>query len=155
MHRPLYMMKSRISLYALLVLFIFALSSIWLFYRLQKPESVPVLPATINHDCAPWDGSAFTVSVPIEEGSIKISIYQAPDINHPITFSFDEASGETGQAIFLPAVGSPEQLAGKVSFQRVEQGTTAEGEYNFQTESGRRFIGKFKAEWGNEVVFCG
>lgn len=122
--------------------------------------SVQVLPATVNWDCAPWDGSAFTVSIPVEESVINISIYQSPDIKHPITFSFNtfsfnEATEKIGHVLFLPATGSPEQLTGKAFFEHVEEGIAVEGEYNFRTQSGRQFIGKFKAQWGNEIVYCG
>jgi hypothetical protein len=143
-----------------MILITFALNGTCSFDQVQNSEPTPVLPATINHDCAPWDGSAFTVSIPVEEGNINISIYQSPEIKHPVTFSFTtfsfhEGTEKIGHSLFLPVTGSPEPLTGKVFFERVEEGTTVEGEYHFSTENGKQFLGKFKAEWESEIVYCG
>ena|SRR5215211_232082 len=148
-------MKTQTSLSLLIVLLILALSGMWFMFKAPDPAPLPVLPATIDHDCAPWDGSAFTVSIPVQEGKINISIYQSPDMKHPLIFSFNEGTEETGQALLLPPVGSPSQLTGKVSFEHVEDGIAVDGEYQLTTESGKEFLGKFKAEWGHETVFCG
>ncbi|RPI94188.1 MAG: hypothetical protein EHM40_07430 [Chloroflexi bacterium] len=148
-------MKSRISLYALIILILIALGSIWLFSLQEDPEPLPVLPATIDRDCAPWDGSAFTVSIPIEESAIDISIYQSPDIRSPVTFSFPDETMRIGNAFLLLPGTSPEPLTGKVSFQRVEQGFTVEGEFDLLTATGKQFKGRFKAEWENQPIYCG
>ena len=114
-----------------------------------------VFPATINRDCAPWDGAAFTVSIPVEESVLDISIFQSPAIGYPADFSLDEESMDTGDAFLLPSAGSPEQLTGKVHFEPVEEGMPVEGEYHFTTQSGEPLTGRFKAHWGNEIVYCG
>src|SRR5215216_6002234 len=148
-------MNSRTSFYVLIFLIIFALISIWFYSRQPDPEPLLVLPATIDHDCAPWDGSAFTVSIPFEEGNLNISIYQPPDIKHPLSFSLNEGTQEIGHAIFLPTVGSPEPVTGNVSFEHVEDSIAVDGKYQLRTESGKEFLGKFKAEWGEAIVYCG
>lgn len=115
-----------------------------------------VFPATINRDCAPWDGGAFIVSIPIIDGiTIHVSIWQSPDIKFPSRYSFPDESGQIGVAYILPDPDSLQQLSGVVSFGRVEQGIPVEGEFDLITESGKQFKGQFKAEWGNEVVYCG
>lgn len=112
--------------------------------------------ATINRDCAPWDGSAFTLSIPTEDGTIiHISIWQSPDIKLPVSFSFPDETGQIGAAYILPELHPLQQFSGEVSFKRVEEGIPVEGVFNLETESGKQFKGRFKAEWGNELVYCG
>lgn len=146
-------MKSRTWIFIALGLIIFVAG---LFtFSTRDQESVQNFPATINRDCAPWDGSAFTVSIPIAESVINISIYQLPGIRHPVTFSFPDEIMRDGIALLLLPVGSPERLTGKVSFQRVEQGEPVEGNFDLATEAGQQYKGKFKAEWGNVIAYCG
>src|ERR671919_392670 len=122
MRRLLYKMKYQTLRYAPLVLVILALGGIWLFYALQDPEPMPVLPATINQDCAPWDGSAFTVSIPSSERTIiNVSIWQSPDIKLPATFSFPDETGQIGFAYILTEPDHIQELVGEVSFSRVEE----------------------------------
>ena len=122
--------------------------------RDQQPAQV--FSATVNQDCAPWDGSAFTVSIPYDPvSSITISIWGSPDIKFPSTFWFPNETGQVGYAYILPELGPLTQLSGKVSFQRVEGGRPVEGEFDLRDESGKGFKGKFNAEWGNEIIACG
>jgi hypothetical protein len=121
--------------------------------RNQPPAQI--FPATINRDCAPWDGSAFTVSIPMQGKAITISIYQSPDIKLPTTFLFPDDTLSVGNALLLLPVGSPGPLTGKVSFQRVVPGIPVEGQFDLLTNAGEHFKGQFIAEWKNEIVFCG
>jgi len=133
---------------------IFAIT--WISFSRRDQEPAQVFPATINRDCAPWDGSAFTVSVPMKDRTIiYISIWQSPDIPVPVKFSFPDETGQIGYAYILPELDPLQQLSGKVSFLRVDGESPVEGEFNFTTDSGRRFNGKFKAEWGNVAAMCG
>lgn len=135
----------------LIVVFGIALFSFLLHHR----EPLPVFTVTINRDCAPWDGGAFTVSIPMDESVINISIYQSPAIRHPVTFSFPDESMQEGSAFLLLPTGLPQQLSGKVIFQSVEEGKPVEGEFSLTTESGEHFKGQFNAQWGNEIIYCG
>ena len=121
--------------------------------RSQAPEQI--FSATINRDCAPWDGSAFTVSIPMKNANISISVYQAPDIHAPTVFSFPDDTMSSGSAFLILPLDSPEPLKGKVSFQRVQQGNPVQGTFDLATEVDKKFKGKFIAEWGNEVIYCG
>lgn len=114
-----------------------------------------IFPATINHDCAPWDGPAFTVSIPTKDANISISVYQAPDSRLPTTFLFPDNTMSVGSAIFVLPIGPPEHLKGKVSFQGIKQGNPVEGVFDFTTEAGKTLRGKFTAEWVDDVVSCG
>ena len=148
-------MKPRTQLLFVLGLLIVVFGLTLYTFSAHNPEHLPVFPATLNRDCAPWDGSAFTVSIPVQESMLKISIYQSPDITRPVTFSFPDETMRDGMAFLLLPVGSPEQLTGKVFFQGVEPGIPVEGRFDFVTDTGQHFSGKFRAEWGNQIVYCG
>jgi len=87
--------------------------------------------------------------------SIAISIYRSPDIQRPVRFSFPDESLREGNALLLLPVGSPEPLTGEAWFQRVGEGMPVEGRFRFRSEAGMEFEGRFVAEWGNEIVYCG
>ncbi|HLO33745.1 MAG TPA: hypothetical protein VK249_31645 [Anaerolineales bacterium] len=147
-------MKSRILLYLAIGLFI--LGTAWFIFSKRGYGPGQVLPATINRDCAPWDGAAFTVKIPASAGAmISASIYQSPEIALPVTFSFPDETGRTGNALVLLPVGEPAELSGKVSFQGIEPGTPVDGRFDLLSETGQVFQGKFRADWGNEIVMCG
>jgi len=122
----------------------------------RNRQSAQIFPATINRDCAPWDGSAFLVSIPYDAGSvINISIWHAPDLKLPVTFSFPDDSMKDGNVSYLLRFSYSVELAGTVFFWRVEQERPVEGWFDLHTEAGQRLRGKFNAEWGNEAVYCG
>lgn len=148
-------MKFRVSLLLAIVPLILIFGVTWFTLSRGSPAPEHIFPATINRDCAPWDGSAFTVSIPVEDAGINISIYQSPDIKLPTNFSFPDDTMSLGNALLILPIGPPEQLTGKVTLQRVEQGSPVEGIFDLTTVMGEKFKGKFIAEWGNEVMFCG
>ena len=149
-------MKSRISLYVLFTVLLIALVAVWFFFRSDTKPPAQVFPATVDRDCAPWDGSAFTVSIPLRDGStISISIYRSPDIKLPSRYSFPDESMSEGNAYLRMSDGSLEQLMGDVEFQSVSDIVPVEGSFQLRSESGTEFEGKFLAEWGHEVIYCG
>jgi len=121
----------------------------------ESQMPTPTYSATVNRDCAPWDGSAFTVSIPVEGAVINISIYQSPEIHYPSTFFFPDETGKTGRSVYLGQSDLAEPLAGKVTFRRVESGNPVEGEFYMKTSHGKEFRGKFIAQWENKIVYCG
>ena len=154
--RQLYRMKSRTQFFIAAGLLIFLFGITWFTFSTRNQEPLQIFPATINHDCAPWDGAAFNVSIPFDDGTIiDISIWQSPDIKLPTTYSFPDETGQVGNALLRLQAGLPEQLTGRVSFPRVEQGVPVEGEFNLLTEAGQKFKGKFEAEWGDQIAMCG
>jgi hypothetical protein len=60
-----------------------------------------------------------------------------------------------GNALLLSPIGSAEQLTGTVWLQRVDPGIPVEGRFRFRSETGEELEGRFVAEWGDEVVYCG
>jgi hypothetical protein len=116
----------------------------------------PPLPATVSADCAPWDGAAFTVSVPVETGrSISISIYQAPDIRSRVTFSFPDPGNRVGYAFYKPEFGPDEALSGSVTLQAAQRGIPVEGELDLESPGGLRYRYAFVATWGSQQAYCG
>ena len=69
---------------------------------------------------------------------------------------FPTKTGQVGFAYIGP-IHEPlqQQQSGEVFFKRVEEDMPVEGEFDFRTENGKRFIGKFNAEWGNGTAMCG
>jgi len=153
-HRHSHMMKSRTLFFIAVGLLILGIALFTFSRRNQEPAQA--LSATVTRDCAPWDGSAFTVSIPMETGGvINVSIWQAPDIKLPVTFSFPDNTGQVGNASYQLASGEYEQLSGTVFFQRVAEGSQVEGKFGLVTETGQRFEGQFKAEWEDQFIICG
>lgn len=121
----------------------------------QDQEPLEVFPATIQRDCAPWDGAAFTVSIPLEQSAIRISVYRSPEIRLPVTFSFPDETLREGSAALHTLNAVPDPLTGTVRFERVEAGKPVEGRFSLRSESGESLMGRFVAEWRNEIILCG
>ena len=149
-------MKNRTLVYALIGLLAVVSGFLWFVFSSKGPESTKVFNATINRDCAPWDGAAFTVSIPYDAWSvIEISIWRSPSFKFPVTFSFPDQTGKVGSAIYQRQFGATEQLSGSVFFLNVGEGGPITGEFNLWSASGDQFQGKIKAIWGNKLVMCG
>ena len=149
-------MKYRTLIYFLISMAAIGSAVIW-FIRLPKdPEVIRVFTARINRACAPWDGAAFTVFISYDPFSeIEISLWRAPNIEYPTTFSFPDLTGKVGDAIYQPQVGELQQLSGKVFFQRVEESSPVSGEFDLRSVNGNRYRGRFNAIWENHIVLCG
>jgi hypothetical protein len=146
-------MKPNSPSLAALVLLALLAGIVLILFSAQNQSSAQAILAMASRDCAPWDGPAFVVSIPTGFGSmIQVSIWQSPRIMLPASFSFP---GEHGNAMVYPKLGSPEQLSGSVTFQRVEQGLPITGEFNLRASGGRQFQGAFKALWTDTIVACG
>jgi hypothetical protein len=149
------MNKIQISLLILIVLALI-LGGTFVLSASANPELLQEFPATVNRDCAPWDGPAFTVNIPLDDGrTVSISIWQSPELGGPVTFSFPDPSGQVGNASLFPAGGMPEELSGTVHFQGVQAEQPVEGQFNLVTENGDRFKGRFTAAWGDATMLCG
>jgi hypothetical protein len=153
--RHLPKMTRRILVISIIGLILLFTGIAWYLSAARNQRPAQIISATINRDCAPWDGSAFTISVPLEGRGINISVYQSPDIKLPTSFSFQDDPMSTGNVLLILPIGSPEQLTGRVYFQRVSQDVPVEGTFDLVTKAGEHFKGKFIAEWGNEIIYCG
>jgi hypothetical protein len=143
-------------LFILLGLLAITSGLLWLILSPRDPEKLKVFNATASRDCAPWDGAAFTVSIPYDSVSvIEISVWQSPNIKLPVTFTFNDQMGKIGSAVYQPRYGAPVWLSGSVFFPYVQDGVPFTGVFHLKTESGVPFQGKIKAVWENHLVMCG
>lgn len=148
------MLKSRTLFFIVLGLLILGIGSYTFSARNQMPAQI--FPATVNRDCAPWDGSAFRVLVQMEAGAvIIISIWQAPDIKFSKTFIFPEDTGQIGNVSLVLANGEYESLSGEVRLEGVSEGKPFAGRFNLKSERGGMYVGQFEAVWDNQIALCG
>jgi hypothetical protein len=114
------------------------------------------MPAVVEADCAPWDGAAFTLSIPFDTGRLaRISIYQAPDIQRRVTFSFPDPTGHVGSAFYHPEFGEDAALGGTVTFESVQKGVPVQGKFDLLSTAGLRLRGRFDATWVDRRALCG
>jgi hypothetical protein len=155
-HRPLDDMKPRNQFIIIFGLVILILGIAWYTFPKRNQAPVQTFPATIQRDCAPWDGAAFTVNIPVQGVvDLSISIWQAPELTSPNAFSFPDDTGQVGNASLADAAGTSEQLSGNVFFSSVQDGSPVDGRFELSTDTGQRFAGEFHAEWGDQIVMCG
>src|SRR5215211_5875000 len=87
LRRPLGKMKPRTQFLLIVGILVLILGSAWYMYPGRQPEPARDYVATIQQDCAPWDGAAFAVKIPLENGeNIEIAIWEAPAIQFEKTF---------------------------------------------------------------------
>jgi hypothetical protein len=150
------MMKSHSQFFKALALVFVVLGIAVYSYFTTNTEPQPLFSATIHRDCAPWDGSAFTVRIPLENGDmIDISIWQSPDIQFPKTFSFPDDSMQVGNAILIHPIGLPDMLSGNVRFEQVNREDIVRGKFALFNEQGEQFKGAFEAQWDDQIILCG
>ena len=127
-----------------------------LVFSMRDQESRLVFQGTVSRDCAPWDGGAFTVKIPVSsEESIDISIWQSPRITSPSKFSFPDNTMQVGSVTLIHTATSPEILIGEVWFEGISEENPVEGRFRLKSERGEKFVGQFVAEWEHQIVLCG
>ena len=129
----------------------------WYVYPERPQELTHDYTATVRQDCAPWDGAAFSVKIPLGNNDIiDIAIWEAPTIQSEKTFSFLEEPSQAGYANLAHSAESGEQLIGTVSFTYVEPGNPVEGKFELKTlDSRQQFAGRFHAVWVKQFMLCG
>lgn len=121
--------------------------------------------ATIQSDCAPWDGPAFRVTIPAasfgagyDSATISVSIWKAPKIPASTTFdlSVSYSSGEhPGAAMLSLKPGQSERLNGSVTFESVTDSAPVRGSVDLATKTGTHFKASFIAAWNHVRMLCG
>jgi len=116
----------------------------------------------VSRDCAPWDGPAFSVSIStvanakkVEPPILHVSIWQSPNLKSGGRFVFPDLSQRIGAAFIEPSSGSETPLRGTVTFTKVMSGETVEGQFDFLDPNGRRYAGRFSANWTAISASCG
>ena len=149
-------MKSRTHFLVLigLITLVFGIARFTFLRRNQEP--VQIYSATVSRDCAPWDGSAFIVKIPLNNRStIDVSIWQTPAILYSTRFSFPDDTMQIGKAILTHATSQPEILTVEVWFEGVSEEKPVEGRFRLTSENGVEVAGRFVAAWEHQIVLCG
>ena len=150
------MMKSQTRFFIIVGLLTLFLGIAFFIFSIQNAEPARGFQGTVSRDCAPWDGGAFTVKIPISsEETIDISIWQTPQISSPSKFSFPDNTMQVGSAVLIHTVTLPEMLTGEVWFEGVSEEKPVEGRFRLKSERGDEFVGRFVAEWDHQIVLCG
>jgi hypothetical protein len=119
-----------------------------------------VLQGLARSDCAPWDGPAFTVLLPVRTASstegfpLRISIWEAAAIEAPRDFRFPR-DARLGAAVLEPPRGQAQLLKGSVHFDKAVPGTAVRGRFDLTAPQGGRFRGSFAAPWRAVQTRCG
>lgn len=146
--------KTRFFITAAVILLVLGVA--FFVYSVQLSDPRTIFSATINRDCAPWDGAAFTVSIPYDTVSvIMISIWRSPDFKIPSTFSLRNEARQVGSAYIVSQLDPLIPLKGEISFQRIGRTGPIEGRFSLTSERGETFAGKFIADWGEQMAICG
>jgi hypothetical protein len=122
------------------------------------------LPATAEHDIAPWDGPAFNVWIPVEKNGgrpdswINVRIWKEPG-KSKTKFVFPDETMKIGAAIYYSDLVSPraidwqtqprQSVKGWVRFSQVNSDQPILGEFEFVTENAIPLKGRFEAQWLN------
>ena len=121
-----------------------------------------LLKATIAYSCAPWDGTAFTTTVPAaalaggsKDAVISISIWQAPAFKDTVSFHFPDRDMKTGSAFYFDGKAPGVELSGRVTFQRVVADSLVRGDFDLVSASGVYYRARFEAAWSQLRALCG
>lgn len=124
-----------------------------------RPEVVAT--ARIARTCAPWDGAAFTVSVPMSDGidaaalpALRLMVWSAPQFERGQTVVFADGDDRTGAAQYAESEDSAMPLTGEATFRQAADGSI-EGTLHLKAADGRRFERRFRGRLDPGAVMCG
>lgn len=124
-----------------------------------RPEAVAT--AQIARTCAPWDGAAFTVSVPLGNDAdpaalpaLQLSVWSSPQFDGERKIVFAEGDDRTGAASYAETVERATPLTGEATFRQAADGSI-EGTLRLKAADGRRFERRFRGRLGDRAVMCG
>ncbi|MGN6153603.1 MAG: hypothetical protein ACTHOH_16600 [Lysobacteraceae bacterium] len=125
-----------------------------------RPEAAAT--AQIARSCAPWDGAAFTVSVPATGDGVdpaalpalRLSVWSAPQFDGERTVVFAEGDDRTGMALYAETVDRATPLTGEATFRQAADGSI-EGTLRLKAADGRRFERRFRGRLDPATAMCG
>jgi hypothetical protein len=134
---------------------------LWALGIAPASAATPVVEGQIDVSSAPWDGAAYALILPLGEGSsvLRIDLWGHPSSAGPLTVKFtgqEDPGGGAGrgegrvsfQQILNKSIPAP--LAGRVVFDRLEEGKPVTGHYELNTfDQARGFKGFFRLRWGS------
>ena len=125
------------------------------------PLPAITLPATVRTDCAPWDGPAFTITVPLARRTaepatvLTIAIWKPADGRTPLSFVFPR-DGAQGSVTLQPRPGVSGLLSGQVRFRSLNPRQPVEGSFDLVSRGGEIVRGTFRARWEfGQRMLCG
>jgi len=121
-------------------------------------RSEAVATARIARTCAPWDGAAFTVSVPATDGAstaaLQLSVWSSPQFDGERTVVFAEGDDRTGVAMYAETADRSTPLTGEATFRQAGDGSI-EGALRLKAADGRRFERRFRGRLDPATAMCG
>lgn len=112
------------------------------------------LPAVVRPDCAPWDGSAFHLTIPLPPhrsagaDRVEIGIWRAPTIDKPVLVMFPSAAGRNdGAALLHQRDGQTFLLVGWLRLEPVRTGRPVLGSFALTARNQPKLTGSFRALW--------
>jgi hypothetical protein len=111
------------------------------------------------NDCAPWDGPAFRVVVPLPrrnaaaETSLWFSIWEPAAFRAPRTFVFPRDAGR-GSVLLQSGADSSSLLHGTLRIERAVPDTPVRGRFDLSSRGGGTYRGTFTAPWQPRQGVC-
>lgn len=148
-------MHARLTL-AILTIITFTLAC---GHRTRAQSNASMTAATIEASCAPWDGPAFEVRMPLDSAAmpaLRIAIWKSPNVPQPSEFRFPDTTQQVGVAHLLHEDGEFEPLSGTVSFGPVQVGQPVTGSVRLTRARGGALVERtFRATWVTRTYLCG
>lgn len=124
----------------------------------MRPETIAA--AHIARTCAPWDGAAFSVSVPVGHGvdpaalpALQLSVWSSPQFDGERTVVFADGDDRAGLAFHVETPERTTPLTGEVTFRQAADGGI-EGTLRLKDADGRRFERRFRGRLDGGAVMC-
>ncbi len=135
-----------------------------LITRWFPPEPTPPADSsavgTIQGDCAPWDGAALAVALPMDSlgagAQLLFSVWKSDHeaAEHRWFIGSEGESDGVGRLCATPN-RCVNVRSGWVEFNDIRVGDNTEGGYRLSLEDGRLLVGRFLARWIERRVLCG
>ncbi len=119
----------------------------------------PHLQGRTWNDCAPWDGPAFRVVVPLPPesaaagDSLWFSVWEPAAIRTPRTFVFPRDAGR-GSLLLQSGSGSSSLLHGTLRIERAVPDAPVRGRFDLSRPGGGTYRGTFTAPWQPRQGVC-
>lgn len=138
----------------------------------DRNGTIPTPLATVERDCAPWDGPAFSVWIPAEklggpsQSWVYLRIWQQPEDSKGLFKFPSDGQRQKGAVVFFLDLESPkklnwqnqprQQLKGTVRFLRVDSKENVLAELDFVSDKNVQLRGNFEAKWDQDYrPVCG
>jgi hypothetical protein len=123
----------------------------------------PWAPALAWPDCAPWDGAATRIVIPLSAGDdrasqvdLTLALYEAPQAIRGKSWTISESSANQLSVSLCPAGGPCRYAtAGWIRVESGSEGSDIRGQYRVTLSDGQVLNGRFSAPLQQRVQLCG